>query len=501
MAVKNLSKSKLMAYRQCPKRLWLEVHRPDLREDSSTTQASFSVGHQVGEIAQQIYDPEGKGSVLDPFSEGFAAAFARTQTLLQSKQPIFEASFCAEGALALADVLLPVKKGAQQGWRMVEVKSSTEVKKYHRDDAAVQAFVARAAGLPLHSIALAHVDKTWVYPGGGDYSGLLREEDLTEQAFARAEEVHGWITDAHAVVAKKREPSIQTGAHCSDPYACGFSSYCQAQEPQAEYPISWLPGKRSLALQSHIDTHGVIDLADAPNELLNDKQLRVKQVTLKGKPNFDKTGAAQALEAYKLPAYFLDFETIQFAVPIWKGTHAYQTIPFQFSLHRLSRTGKLEKDAFLDLSGQDPSKKFAQSLIAACGERGPIFVYNAAFENTRIRELAERYPRLAQPLLALNERVVDLLPVARKHYYHPSQHGSWSIKAVLPALCPDLRYGDLGGVQDGGMAMNAYLEAISPETSPERKAQIEEQLLDYCRLDTYAMVRLWVVFSGSTFKL
>ncbi|MFZ5499667.1 MAG: DUF2779 domain-containing protein [Pseudomonadota bacterium] len=496
-----LSKSKLLAYRQCPKRLWLEVHRPDLREDSAATQASFAVGHQVGDIARRLYDPQGRGVLIDPQAEGFEGAFARTQELLQSAQPIFEAGFRAEGALALADVMLPVKKGGRLVWRMVEVKSSTSVKDYHRDDAAVQSFVARAAGVSLTKIALAHIDSDWVYPGDEDYNGLLLENDLTNEAFGRGEEVRRWIAEAQQIVAKQRAPSIATGKHCSDPYECGFLAYCLSQEPQAEQPIQWLPGRLSKALQSYIETQGVRELCDVPDELLNPQQRRVKEVTLTGQTYFDRQAAAQALAAYKLPAYFLDFETIQFAVPIWKGTRPYQQIPFQFSVHRLSRTGKLTQQAFLDLTGNDPSKAFAEALIAACGERGPIFVYNAGFETARIRELAERFPRMAKSLLALNERVVDLLPVARDHYYHASQQGSWSIKAVLPALCPELNYADLEGVQDGGMAMNAYLEAIAPQTSQARKREIEQQLLAYCKLDTYAMVRLWAIFSGSPIEV
>ena len=199
-----------------------------------------------------------------------------------------------------------------------------------------------------------------------------------------------------------------------------------------------------------------------------------------------------------LPALFLDFETIQFAVPIWKGTRPYQQIPFQFSLHRLGRNGTLEPQSFLDLSGHDPSKGFAEALISACGERGPVFVYNAGFETARIRELAERFPRLKRSLLAINERVVDLLPVARDRYYHPSQQGSWSIKKVLPVVAPDLSYSDLDGVQDGGMAMKAFMEATANQTAAARKAQIKQQLLDYCALDTLAMVRLWQFFSGRT---
>lgn len=498
--MRTLSKSKLLAFRQCPRRLWLEVHKPELREDSSATQASFATGHKVGEIAQQLYDPKGVGAVLDPFTEGFDEAFARTQTLLRTKQPIFEAGYKAEGAFAFADVMLPVSRAGKSAWRMVEVKSSTSVKSYHRDDAAVQAFVARACGVPLSAIALAHIDSSWVYPGGGDYEGLLVESDLTEEAFARESEVRDWIAGAQSVAASKREPSVSTGDQCNDPYACGFAAHCQSQETQAEQPIHWLPGPFSAALKTHVADNGLTELRDVPDTLLNERQRRVKSQTLSGKVHFEQAAAAQSLSAYKLPAYFMDFETIQFAVPIWKGTRPYQQIPFQFSVHRLSRTGKLEQQAFLDLSGNDPCRRFAEALIDACGERGPIYVYNAAFEKKRISDLAEFFADLAESLLALNERVVDLLPIARAHFYHPSQKGSWSIKAVLPALCPDLKYADLDGVQDGGAAMDAYLEALATQTTPARKAEIEKQLLAYCALDTYALVRLWAAFTGNTLK-
>lgn len=491
-----LSKSKLMAYRQCPKRLWLEVHRPELREDSATTQASFDVGYQVGEIAQNIYDPQSKGTVIDPHAEGFDEAFARTQVLLHSSQPIFEAGFRTEDALAFADVMLPVKTRGKTSWRIVEVKSSTSVKDYHRDDIAVQAYLACTSNIPLTAIALAHIDSTWVYPGGGNYSGLLKEQDLTDEALSRTEEVRAWIAEAQQIVAKKKEPKITTGAHCSQPFECGFLPYCQRQEPQAEQPLRWLPGRFSQKLSAYIEAENVIELRDVPDDLLNDLQRKVQMHTVSNQVFFDQQGAADALAQHKLPAYFLDFETIQFAVPIWKGTRPYQQIPFQFSVHRLSRTGKLTQQAFLDLSGKDPSKAFALALINACDGTSPIFVYNAAFEKTRISELAARFPRMEKQLLALNERIVDLLPIAREYFYHPAQQGSWSIKAVLPALCPDLNYDDLEGVQHGGMAMDAFKEAIASQTTASRKAEIKQQLLNYCELDTYAMVRLWSAFTG-----
>lgn len=496
---RTLSKSKLLAYRQCPKRLWLEVHLPEACEDSGTIQAAHAAGHQVGEAARQIYDPLRRGKLIDPQAEGLDAAVARTQALLQTAQPIFEAGFRAEGALAFADVLLPTGRSCRTGWRMVEVKSATCVKDYHRDDAAIQAFLARASGVPLRSVALAHIDSNWTYPGNSDYQGLLVEEDLTEEAFARAGEVRGWITEAQAIVARKQPPRIATSEQCSAPYECGFIAHCQSQEPQAQHPVHWLP-RRSQALKAHISKHYIRELSELSNDLLNSTQQRVKAATLADRAYFDQHAASQALAAHKLPGYFIDFETIQFAVPIWKGTRPYQQIPFQFSVHRLGRTGLATHHAFLDLSGNNPSRAFAQALIAACGERGPVFVYNAAFETTRIRELAERHPRLAPALQAINARVVDLLPVARQHYYHPSQQGSWSIKAVLPALCPDLRYEQLDGVQDGTAAQQAYLEAIAPATGVARKALLKRQLRAYCHLDTWAMVRLWAAFTGNTVK-
>ena len=498
--MRALSKTKLLAYRQCPKRLWLEIHQPSLRVDSPNTKASFDTGNQVGDIARQIYDPKGVGQFIDLKKDGFDAAFSKTAERLAVAKPIFEAGFVNDGVMAFADVMLPLKKKSTLSWKMVEVKSSTSVKDYHRDDVAIQAYVAKGAGVALNSISLSYIDSSWVYPGGSNYDGLLVEEDLSDEAFGKELEVIDWISQAKTIARSKVEPKITTGEQCNKPYACGFMAYCQSQEPQAEQPIAWLPNRHSKKLKEWIAMQSVqkvaIELKTTPDELLNNLQLRVKKHTLENTVYFDAKGAATDLAPYKLPAYFLDFETIQFGVPIWKGTSPYQNIPFQFSVHRLGRNGALEHQSFLDLSGKDPSKALAQALIEACPGKGAIFVYNASFEMGRMGELAQRFPKYKTALMALNDRIVDLLPIAQNRYYHPSQEGSWSIKKVLPAIAPDLQYADLTGVQDGGMAMNAYLEAINAQTSAVRIEEIEQQLINYCRLDTYAMVRLWKFFSG-----
>src|SRR3974390_2571048 len=170
--MRNLSKSKLLAFRQCAKRLWLEVHRPDLQVLAADTEAQFQIGRAVGQIARRLYDPAGSGVLVRTETEKLDQAIARSTDSLHLWVPLFEAGFAADGALAFADIMLPVGTEPKHAWRMVEVKSSTSVKDYHRDDVAIQAFVAKGAGVPLEAIALAHIDGDWIYPGGEDYRGL-----------------------------------------------------------------------------------------------------------------------------------------------------------------------------------------------------------------------------------------------------------------------------------------------------------------------------------------
>ena len=499
--MRNLSKSKIIAFRQCPKRLWLEIHKRELRDDSSS-EAIFTNGNQVGEIARKIYDPANTGITIDRDELGHDVALARSAALFaEGKAPIFEAGVTIEGVLAYADVMLPEIQDSNLAWKMIEVKSSTGVRDYHRDDIAVQAYIATSMGIRLSSISLAHVDRSFVYPGDGNYQGLLFENDLMEEAFSRSGEVREWIAGAHAVAELPDEPEIETGPQCSNPFTCCFCDYCNRDKvvgPTPEYPISSLPNLKGWRRDA-VEAEETDDLRGIPDDLLTDLQLRVKQCSVSGIPFFDAAGAASDLEPHGFPAYFLDFETVMFGVPIWKGTRPYQQLPFQFSLHVLQADGSLEHHSFLDLSGTDPSRSCAQLLVDLCGDQGPVIAYYASFERGRMWELAERFPDLAPELEAIIDRIVDLLPIARSRYYHPSQHGSWSIKAVLPALCPDLSYDDLDGVQDGMMAGDAFMEAINPSTTPARKQEIELQLVEYCKLDTFAMVRLWEKFSGKVY--
>lgn len=497
--MRTLSKSKLLAYRQCPKRLWLEVHKPDLRQDSPATALLFAAGHQVGDVARKVYNAAGDGRLIDVQVLGYDEAIRQTTSFMAERRPIFEATFKAGGAFAMVDVLLPDDRAGAPAWRIVEIKSSTEIKDYHRDDVAIQSYIAKAGGVPISRVSLGYVNKDWVYGGDGKYDGFFVEEDLTQEAVLRASEVETWIADGQRIVSREAPPEVRTGEHCTKPYECGFLAYCRGLEATPKHPATWLPRLHG-PLKKAVSAGAITEMADVPDVFLDDRQRRVKECTIDAKVYFDQHGSKKALEGYGLPAYFLDFETIRFVVPKWKGFRPNERMPFQFSLHKVDENDNITVAGFLDLTGNDASEACASALVACCGKEGPIYVYNASFEKSLIRELAGRVSAQAGALMAIHDRIVDLLPVTQECYYHPSQKGSWSIKKVLPAIFPDLSYDSLDGVNDGGLAMAAYLEATDPATSAERRGEIERQLRAYCAMDTWGIVKLWAYFLGRDLK-
>jgi hypothetical protein len=481
----RLSKSRILAGLQCPKRLYLQTHHPKLAEESAGMQARFAQGHRLGEVARDLHE----SGVLIGHDDALGRALAETRDVLadRSVHTVFEATFEHGGVLVRADVL--ERKGG--AYRMVEVKSSTSVKPYHLQDCAVQSWVVEGAGYPLKGVELAHVDSSFVYDGDGQYEGLLGYEDVTEAIRPLKEQVPGWIRSFQDMLAGPM-PSIEAGEQCTDPYECPFLGHCAP--PRTEYPVTLLPyGGRVVR---DLLEEGVEDVRDIPEgRLAKDVHERIRRATIAGRHELD-AAARDVVAALPYPRYYLDYETIQFVVPEWVGTRPYAQLPFQWSCHIEQADGSLMHREFLDTSGQSPMRAFAESLVAALGDTGPVLVYNVGFERSRTQELAERFPDLAEALNAISARMFDLLPVARQHYYHPAMKGSWSIKAVLPTIAPDLDYGQLDEVQDGGMAQSAYQEMIRPDTPEERRARLAASLREYCKLDTLAMVRVARFFEG-----
>ena len=477
----GLSKSKITAFAQCPRRLWLQVHRRELAEHDDGAEVRFATGHEVGALACSLL-PDGVMVEAEP---NLAAALATTRDLLVNSHngPIFEATLEHDGVLVRCDILEPDQAG---GWVMAEVKSSTSAKDYHLGDVATQLWVARNSGVAISRAAVRHIDNRFVLERVGEFAGLFADTDVTIEAEALAEGRADVAATARAVLGGP-EPDVTPGKQCAAPFPCEFAGYCHAALPPGPaWPVTILPnsgGRRWLE-------RGVDDLlAVDPEALPNAMHRRVHDATASGEVFHDVEGARAAMADWAFPRTWLDFETIAFAIPRWIGTRPYQQVPFQFSAHIETEDGTIEHREFLSLDGDDPRRACAEALLTMIPTDGAVIGYKASFEKTRILELAAAIPDLADQLGAIAARVVDLLPVTRAYWYHRDQRGSWSIKSVLPTIAPELDYAGLE-VKDGGGAQAAYLEAISPETGEDRREALAAALGTYCGRDTEAMIVL-----------
>ena len=477
----SLSKSRLISAWQCLKRVHLEKHHPELGEISAQTESLWATGHLVGEISQRLYGAP--GSVEIAFDKRIGLLLNKTRELIEGGAdfPIFEATFRYEGVLVRVDVLMP----DADGWRIIEIKASTSVKEYHVLDCAIQDWVLRNCGINVTRVSLAHINNRFVYPGNGEYDGLLIEHDLTDEVRMLEPTVVDLVGRARDAVTGPR-PDVKVGVHCSSPYDCQFIDYCWPTD--TEYPLAGLGG--SKAKLAEYVALGYRDICDVPAESITaETQQRIHRVTCSGEPE-RLDGARRAFSALPYPRYYLDFETIAPAA----GTRPYSPLAIQWSCHIEEAPGQFRHREFLDLSGEPPMRQLTLELIECLGEQGPVLMWTR-YEEGVLKNLVELYPELKVQISKIIDRLYDLHPVVKDNYYHPKMLGSWSIKAVMPTINPEMDYAKLEGIREGTGASDGFIEAIQAGVSPERKAVLDEQLRRYCRFDTEAMVEIVRFFS------
>jgi predicted RecB family nuclease len=480
----QLSKSRFGAGLQCFKRLYLECYVPELADPiDPSQQALFDTGTGVGILARQRF-PGGR-LIGEPYYEHSRAEVTTSEAVADPLVPaIYEAAFTFDGIRIRVDVL---SRNSGNTFDLVEVKSSTSVKLEHISDAAIQLHVLEGFGVPVRKVFLLHIDKSYVYEGGPyDLSTLFLLEDITDRARTFLSSIPGYLVDMREVLHQDAAPSIEIGPQCTRPYQCPFYGYCRQDTP--EHHIEQLPPAKPELIE-RLRTAGILDVRNIPSNfpMLSANQQRVRDCVVTGQA-YISSDLSAALDQITYPLHFLDFETFNPALPAYPGTRPYQVVPFQWSLHVRDSAGGLHHSWFLHDGDGDPRQALSTSLLDSIGPEGTIVVYSG-YEQTIIKQLAEEFPQYEERLLALSDRLFDLLAVVRRHYYHPDFHGSYSLKAVLPALVPDMTYRDLE-IQDGSNASAVFARMIAPATEKPERERIRGALLDYCERDTQAMVRI-----------
>jgi len=483
MTTPLLSKSRFLAGLQCPLRLWYQCFRRELAAPvSAAQQAIFEMGRQVGILATERY-PAGVPIVEDFRRHADAEKATRAAMADPEVSAVFEAAFTADRVRVRVDIL---QRAGNGGWNLIEVKSSTGVKEEHLFDTGIQTRILQEAGVKLASAGLMHINRDYVYEGGPrDLFCLFTLADLTDEVARLQEEIGMRLEALQQVVSRPDPPEVVPSRHCLTPYRCEFWEHCTRSMP--EHWIMTLPGINAERFDA-LSSMGVVEISEVPDTApVSAIQQRVVDCVRQNR-EYVSEGLGAALSHVDFPLHFLDFETAAPAVPVLAGTRPFEMIPFQWSDHVLTEDGRLEHLDFLSTGGDDPRPAFIDSLLCTLGAAGTIFIYSP-YEKTVLNHLALRFSERVQEMAGVIDRFTDLWAVIRRHYYHPAFHGSFSLKAVLPVLVPEMGYSHLA-VQDGTQASFAYLRMIDPETQQKEKRAIAENLRTYCGQDTLAMVRI-----------
>jgi predicted RecB family nuclease len=487
----GLSKSRFIAGLQCLKRLYLEVHQPELAgELDEQSMAVFEQGHEVGRWAQKVFPG---GVLIEAGHEEMGKALRQTEQAVADKQhpAIFEAAFTHDNVLARVDIL---ERLLRNKWRLIEVKSSTSVKDYYIYDVAIQRLILESLGMKVVP-CLMHLNRDYVYDGKQyELENLFVIRDVTKETSALEQEVKDLLREEWKVLARAKPPDIEPGSHCTKPFACEFYDVCNKSLPVDH--VANLPGISPKKLEE-LANRGIESIRKISKDFpLTDRQRRAWECARAAKPWFGE-GLREALSGLRFPLYFMDFETLAGALPRYAGMSPYDQIPFQWSVHIQRKPGaELEHYEFLAADTNDPRPEFVKTLCQIIGKKGSAVAYNSGFESGCLASLAEKLPQYKDEIGNIQDRLWDLLPVMRAHVYDLAFRGSYSLKSVLPALVPDMSYDGME-VAEGTEAGLAWEKMVHAEAGSEERRKLREALLAYCEQDTLAMVRLLEVLQAA----
>ena len=472
--MQGMTKHIYLEAQQCLTRGWYARMLPAELPDE-TQEFRMEQGNEVHCLSRELF-PDGilvKGG----------NAVEKTRRLMADTNVsiLFEAAFSNDGYATRADII--VRDG--NGWKVMEVKSNLhdpEVPDELIDDQAYTVMVMKRSGVQITSCSLLRLSRD--FRKGMGIDRMFGETETTAAVQQRVQELSPRWNEILDATARSQPPEPTLSKACKD---CDyFSDTCLGKG--IEYSVMQLPrcqAKQIMALQQI----GVLDLRKLPaNFYLTDQQQTVVQSVKTGQPYFAPNLKA-LLDSIQWPSYYLDFETVTTSLPLYSDIAPYEQVITQYSIDRCSSSGQIDQHfEYLGDPVRDCQRELAERLIQDLDEKGSIIVYHT-FEQSRINDLAERFPDLAAPLSLISSRLFDLCKVIRQGCYHPEFCGSYSIKTVLPALVPEMSYEGLE-IADGGAAIVKYAKmALGQYTTAECQA-IRQNLLRYCGQDTLAMVRL-----------
>lgn len=459
----------------CPTYGWYLKHSDGKETVSLPDQFRMEEGIEVHERARKLF-PQG----ILIFGDNIAAS-EMTQRMLEDKQcpVILEGTFIKDNYITKTDILIR----ESEGWKVIEVKSSANKKAEHIDDMAYTVMVAKKAGLNITSVCLYTVSKDFRL--GMSDEELFKEHNCIEKVFEKVEEFEEYWDEIDTVLRQRKIPSPERDWVCKN---CEYYEDCFGENiSNTIYEIPYLKEKGFTSLQEM----DIFHIKDIPaNYTLNDYQSMIREAVINGKPIVYEANIKEELDSIVFPAYYLDFETIMTCLPLYEGIAPYTQIATQYSVHVCNKVGGIiEHREYLADPSKDCRRELAERLIKDCGEEGSVIVYFASFEKGRIKSMIEWFPDLEKELQAILDRTVDLHEIVRNFYYHPEFHGSTSIKVTLPVMVPELSYEGMN-IDDGSLAMAIFAYMAKGKYGEEEIEQIRKDLLEYCNMDTMAMVRM-----------
>lgn len=443
----QLSKSDYMLFLKHPAWLWVKKNDPKkIPPVDENTQAMFDAGHQFEPYAESLF-PEGVSLGFSDYDEYRSLPQKTRDAIDRGDQVLFQPRFEWNEFTCICDIVSFVGENEVD---LYEIKASTKVKPEHEYDLAFQTAVLEGSGLKVRNISVIHVNNAYVRHGEIKADQITAFADITEQVRAKGEATQEHMSQALRVSQSQTMPD-------PNPDLAKLGS-----------KKDWLQIYKNIV--SADDSRPDADI----------------------EPDIDKDAIKQFLSELEYPLYFLDYETMSGLIPYFDGHRPYQQVPFQYSLHILeSPDAELTQKEYLHRDNSDPSRPLTERLLKDIGDIGSVIVWFEGFEKARNSELGDMLPEYKEVMESINSRIVDLMiPFKLKWYDDPRFNGSASIKQVLPVLCPYLSYKELG-IQEGGSAQRLWMEAILDDKRADQKEQILADLIEYCKLDTLAMVEIY----------